>query len=69
MFTLGIDVHVLATRARHLSKAERNLTSDIRGRLEKKPGGVAPNMKLLPSGSGSGSAEPAAAVQWTGQAR
>lgn len=58
-------MHALATRARHLSKAEGNVTSDLRGRLEKEPGGVAPNLRLLPSGSGSGSGSAglAAAVQ------
>lgn len=59
----------LAIRPGHLSRAEGNVTSDIRGGLEKKPSGAAPNMRLLPSGSGSGSAGLAAAVQWTGQAR
>lgn len=62
-------MHALATRPRHVSKAEGNGTSDIRGGLEEEPGGAAPSMRLLPSGSGSGSAGLAAAVQWTGQAR
>lgn len=60
-------MHALTARARHLSRAEGNVTSDLRGRLEKEPGGVAPNLRLLPSGSGSGSgsgsAGLAAAVQ------
>lgn len=58
-------MHALAARARHLSRAEGNVTSDLRSRLEKEPGGVAPNLRLLPSGSGSGSGSAglAAAVQ------
>lgn len=58
-------MHALAARARHLSRAEGNVTSDLRNRLEKEPGGVAPNLRLLPSGSGSGSGSAglAAAVQ------
>lgn len=40
-------MHALATRPKYFSRAEGNVTSDIRGRLEKEPGGAAPQHEAV----------------------